>query len=241
MDVTSQSIVDLSWNQTRVVGHRGAAAYAPENSLEAFRIAIEAKADAAECDIHMSKDGVAMVIHDATLMRTFKVEGKVADLTAAELKAIGVPTLAEYIGVLKGKCVQVHEIKAGVGVVAATVAEIRRAGTEEESIIFSFNSGFVKEAKTLAPEIYAVWLSAGKFETTGFGKMRENLTETKADAIGFQYRNVSPEITAYLRENKIPLFVWTVPPGEEVDRLKSLKVNFIITDHPRDVRAQLGL
>ena len=42
-------------------------------------------------------------------------------------------------------------------------------------------------------------------------------------------------------EKKVPVFVWTVPPGEEVDRLKVLKVNFIITNHPRDVKQQLGL
>ena len=243
MNESTLSAVDVmrqSWNKTLVVGHRGAADYAPENTLPAFEKAVESQAVAAECDIHMSKDGVPMVIHDKTLRRTFPVDGVVAEMTAAELKEIGVPTLRDYIEVLRGKTVQVIEIKDGKGVVPAVIQEVLRAGTERETIIFSFNAEFVKQSKEIAADIPAVWLVAGTFASGKFDDMLAKKIECRADAVGFQYRSVTPELAAFLRRDRVPLFVWTVPPGEEVERLKSLRVNFIITDSPMHVREQLG-
>ena len=238
-EIDSSALINKSWSATHVVGHRGAAAYVAENTLASFEKAVESGADAAECDVHMSKDGVAFVIHDSTLKRTFGVEGAVKDMTAAELKRAGVPTLAEYIQVLKGKCVQVIEIKDGVGVVAASVKEVVKAGTQKETIFFSFNSAFVKEAKELQPDIPAIWLVAKKYEPSTFDELMKLKGDCKADGVGFPYGNVSSELATYLRGDKVPLFVWTVPPGEEVDRLKSYRVNFIITNHPKDVREQI--
>jgi glycerophosphoryl diester phosphodiesterase len=240
-EMNASTLIGQSWDSTHVVGHRGAAAYAPENTLLAFKKAIESQADAAECDVHMSRDGVPFVIHDSTLKRTFGIEGVVKDMTADELKKASVPTLAEYIQVLKGKCVQVIEIKDGVGVVAATVREVVRAGTQKETIFFSFNSVFVKEAKDLQPSIPAIWLVGAKYEPSTFDTLMKLKGECHADGLGFAYTNVSSELAGFLRKDRVPLFVWTVPPGEEVDRLKECRVNFIITNHPKDVRTQLGM
>src|SRR5690606_24026721 len=144
--------------------------------------------------VHMSKDGVPFVIHDATLKRTFGVEGAVKDMTAPELKKAGVPTLAEYIQVLKGKCIQVIEIKEGVGVVAASVKEVLKAGTQRETIFFSFNAAFVKEAKELQPSIPAIWLVAKKYEPSGFDELMKLKGACKADGLGFAYGNVSSDL-----------------------------------------------
>ncbi len=240
-EMNASALIKQSWAATHVVAHRGASAYAPENTLAAFEKAIESKADAAECDVHMSKDGVPFVIHDATLKRTFQAEGSVKDLNADDLMRLGVPTLAEYIRVLKGKCVQVIEIKDGVNVVEATAREVLLAGTEKETIIFSFNAAFVKEAKERLPEVPAIWLVSKKYEAGEFGALTLAKLDCRADGVGFPYGNVSSELASYLRRDRVPLFVWTVPPGAEIDRLKGLKVNFIITNHPTDVRSQLGL
>jgi glycerophosphoryl diester phosphodiesterase len=59
------------------------------------------------------------------------------------------------------------------------------------------------------------------------------------DAFGVQYKNCTEELVIEAHARKIPIFVWTVPPGEEVTRLQKQKVNFIITDHPKDVQDQL--
>ena len=74
-----------------IIGHRGASALAPENTLAAFRRAINDGADGIEFDVRLAKDGVAVVIHDATLERTTgSIRSRVSQLTAAELNAIDV-------------------------------------------------------------------------------------------------------------------------------------------------------
>lgn len=235
--VNTQSIIDESWARSLVVGHRGAAAYATENTLPAFTEGIKAKAAAVECDVHMSKDGVPMIMHDSTVDRTFPgIKGKVADLQSADLIAAGVPTLEALIRHVKGKAVLIIEIKGGIGVEKAVVDMVAKEKTEAETIVFSFNADYIKEVKRLNPKLFGVWLSSGGFDRTTFPKMEEKLKEISADAIGFQFKNVNDSLASHLRYRKIPLFVWTVPPNDEVKRLKNLNVNFIITDAPRDIR-----
>src|SRR5690349_12288366 len=78
--------------QTRplIIGHRGASAVAPENTMAAFRSAIETGADGIEFDVQLSKDNIAVIIHDDNLRRTGSLDRYVADLTAEELTAVDV-------------------------------------------------------------------------------------------------------------------------------------------------------
>lgn len=237
----TQAIIQESWQRTLVVGHRGAAAYKPENTLESFREAISSGAVATECDVWTDKDGGVVVIHDSTLDRTTALKGKVSETSTATLRAAGVPFLADYTGVTKDQIVSVIEIKGGADIEAKTVAHLRKEEILDQSIIFSFNSDILKKIKELEPSLFAVWLvavpgEAASYESTLFKKAKE----IKADAVGVQFRNALPELVSLAHAKGMPIFVWTVPPGPEVDRLKALKVNFIITDHPRDVKAQLG-
>jgi len=238
----AQAIIQQSWQRTLVVGHRGAAAYKPENTLESFREAIASGAVATECDIHTDKDGGVVVIHDTTLDRTTSLKGKVSETSTSVIRAAGVPYLEDYTGVTKDKIVSVIEIKGGVDIEAKTVAHLKKEKMLDQSIIFSFNAEIVKKIKELEPSLFSVWLvaapgTAAEHEAKVFAKVQE----IKADAIGVQFRNALPELVTMTHAKGKPIFVWTVPPGPEVDRLKALKVNFIITDHPRDVKAQLGV
>lgn len=99
---------------TKILAHRGASAYAPENTLPAFELALEQGADGFELDVHLTKDGEIVVIHDETVDRTAKGEGRVVDLTLDELKAMDfstgldgyanctIPTLREVLDLVKG-------------------------------------------------------------------------------------------------------------------------------------------
>lgn len=71
---------------TEIFAHRGASGYAPENTLEAFRLAMEQGADGIELDVHLTKDGEVVVIHDETIDRTGNGQGNVRDYTLEELK-----------------------------------------------------------------------------------------------------------------------------------------------------------
>ena len=113
--------------KTKVWAHRGASAYAPENTLEAFQLAVEQKADGVELDVQMTKDGKLVVIHDETIDRTSGGHGRVMDYTLAELKEMkfnrthpeyadaAIPTLAEVYELLKPVGLEINvEIKTGI-------------------------------------------------------------------------------------------------------------------------------
>jgi glycerophosphoryl diester phosphodiesterase len=105
----------------KIVGHRGAEGYAPENTLLSFEKAIELGCDRAELDVRLSKDGEIFVMHDAAVDRTTDGHGLVAEMTGDELKNLNcpsgqkIPTLQEAIDVCKGKIDLQIELKAGEG------------------------------------------------------------------------------------------------------------------------------
>lgn len=86
-----------------LVGHRGASALAPENTRRAFEVAIEHGLDMAELDVHLSRDGQLMVIHDAHLERVAGRPDQVADCTADELAAFDVPRLTDVFELARGR------------------------------------------------------------------------------------------------------------------------------------------
>ncbi len=149
----------------RVIAHRGASGYAPENTAAAFAKAIAMGADAIETDVRLSADGELVLIHDATVTRTTDGRGPVADHTLAELRALDagrwfsdafagerVPTLAELIEDVAPRIPVVLEIKdrAATG---PTIAAIRAAGIEDRVEVTSFLWPAVVEAKRLAARL----------------------------------------------------------------------------------------
>src|SRR5919199_1432753 len=116
----------------RTVGHRGASALAPENSIRAFELAIEHGLDMAELDVHLSRDGQVMVIHDADLTRLLGRALRVAELPASELVAFGVPRLVDVFELARGRLGLYVELKGpGTGAaVGALVAGGAARGVE---------------------------------------------------------------------------------------------------------------
>ncbi|MBL8048159.1 MAG: hypothetical protein JNJ45_05705 [Chthonomonas sp.] len=231
--VSAKKVVADSWSETLVIGHRGAASVKPENTLPAFEEAIASGAAATECDIRRSRDGEMMVIHDATLDRTTKIKGAVNETAAQAMREAGVPDLGQLMSLTSKRIVLVIEIKDGDGIERRMVDLIRARKMEDQVIIFSFHAERMAEVERLNPKLITVLLHGGKIKP-------EELANLKTDGIGVHFSNCDEPLARAARERKLPLFVWTVPPGPEVDRLRQLGVNFIITDHPREVRAQLG-
>lgn len=238
--VSTAGIIERSWNQTLVVGHRGSPSTHPENTLPGFEEAIRVGAEATECDVHLSKDGEVVIMHDGTLDRTTSLKGPVKETPWALMRDVGVPRLSDLTRVTKNRIVVVVEIKDGYGIEPKIVDHLKEQKMVDQSIVFSFHAERVARVKTLNPEQFSVWLVGRRADPANLEPIFASWKESKADGIGVQFRNCSPELAAEARRRRIPLFVWTVPPGEEVDRLKALRANFIITDHPEQVKAQLA-
>ncbi len=87
-------------NRVAVLGHRGLARGVPENSLAAFRMALDAGADVLECDVRATRDGVAVIAHDETLLRVFDDSRRVVDVDYAELRRLGSSPSESIVSVL---------------------------------------------------------------------------------------------------------------------------------------------
>jgi glycerophosphoryl diester phosphodiesterase len=165
---------------TLIVAHRGASAEAPENTLEAFRLGVEAGADAIELDVHLTADGQLAVIHDETLDRTTDRTGRVADLTMDEIReadagatfaregdaglpfagqGLRVPTLPEVLEWLPDGIGLVVEIKARAA--ADAVVETLRGRpvrTSDRLAVISFDEAAIDRVHELDPGIRTGYL-----------------------------------------------------------------------------------
>ena len=125
------------------IAHRGASAYEPENTLRAFARAIEMGATMLELDVHLSRDGHLVVIHDPDLSRTTDGSGSAGDMSLAEIQRLDaglgehVPTLAEVIELVRGRAQLYIEMK-GQQTPAAVVDTLRRTAFIDQAIAGSF-------------------------------------------------------------------------------------------------------
>lgn len=159
---------------TLVVAHRGAGAVAPENTMEAYRLAVEMGADAVELDVHLTADGKLVLIHDETVERTTDLTGSIASMTLKQIrtadagyrfeapdgsfpfrgKGLKIPTLAEALKWLPGGTGLVVEVKARAAT-APTIAALRSSRVRAAGAVslISFDERIIEEARQLDPEV----------------------------------------------------------------------------------------
>lgn len=219
-----------------IIAHRGASADAPENSLEAFRLGW-VQADANELDVHLSRDGRLVVIHDASTKRTHKVDKPVVEQSAAELKALGVPGLEEVLDVPAGKRLFI-EIKCGAEAVPE-LARLLKDRPAERYAIIAFNAATLAKMKKERPEIPAYWLAGYKAET----KIEDLVA--KAKAVGFDGLDLNKDFpidAAFVKTVKdagLKLYTWTVNDADVARRQKAAGVDGITSDRPGKLRESL--
>jgi glycerophosphoryl diester phosphodiesterase len=142
-----------------IIGHRGARNLWPENSLEGFRRTRELGVDAVEFDVHLAKDGELVVIHDPSLDRTTEGTGPVADRTAAELAAMGVPSLGTVLDVYAETSIELHiEIKTDAlgrpyhGLEKQLLDVMLRRSLQQQAIVTSFVPEILETVRWLSPD-----------------------------------------------------------------------------------------
>lgn len=225
----------------KVIGHRGAAAYAPENTLESFREARRRGATWVETDIKLTSDGVPIVMHDDSLKRTTGVDRLVARTPRAELPA-GVPTFEEAIACFAAEGLGCNvEIKPCPGREVETgrvvVETLRRCwpAALPAPLLSSFKDASLAEAYRVAPE-FARALLLGKIEVDWLHR---------AKAVGAAGINTNGErLTAVgaveVRKAGYALGVYTIDDGDIARALIGMGVDCIITDAPDVILAALA-
>jgi len=132
----------------RVYAHRGASRELPENTMPAFRRALELGVDALETDLHATADGVLVTSHDPDGARVFGVARRIADCRWSEVREWGVPSLEEVVRAFPGVPINV-DLKTNVAALA--VETLRRLGAEEQVTLASFQSATLRRARALVP------------------------------------------------------------------------------------------
>ena len=230
--------------QTKIIAHRGFSDIAPENTLIAFQKAIEIGADYFELDVHQTKDGILVVIHDKTINRTSSNNktGKINNLNFSELHSVRVglsskfgeeynnekiPTLKEALELAKGNIKVCVELKADK--IENQVAELlNELDMIDQVIVFAFNDKSLVNIKKLNPKVKTLLLkNHANIKTLDFVK------EINADAIGVGYdTKITKEFISYAHKNNIKVFKWTVNKEQEMKELIDLQIDGIITNKP---------
>ena len=226
------------------IAHRGASGRFPENTLTAFRAAIEAGADMCELDVQSTRDGVVMVMHDETLDRTTDGYGPLSALTLAEAKALNivsgrdrtvtgerVPTLDEVFALTRGRCALNIELK-GAAVEAAVCRSVRDNGELEKSMVSSFDWSALERARAIEPEI-----RIGVLGERAPNKMLAAASELKAVAINPRFKLVDAALCAEAHRRGLQVYVWTVDDVRAMRSMLDRGVDGIMTNYPERLRA----
>lgn len=238
----------------KVFAHRGARCVAPENTLPAFDAALALGVDGIELDVHLSRDGRLVVIHDFTLEATTNGRGRVTDQTAAELARLdagshfspsfagtGVPTLEQVLDLVGSRCmvnVEIKSLEPDGGQAANAVAElVRDRRLHDQVIVSSFNPITLIKLRWLQPSIALGLLFE---EALPPHLQRAWLSPILApQALHPWSPLVEMPFMEWARELGMDVNVWTVNEAAEVQRLAALGVSAIISDMPNVVASVL--
>ena len=238
--------------KTKIFAHRGASGYAPENTLEAFALAIEQGTDGIELDVQLTKDGIPVVIHDEAIDRVTSKTGFVKDYTLKELKELTVlenkfpeytaskiPTLEEVLNAVKSSDIQVNiELKTGIywyQDIEQKVADlVKRTEMEDRVIYSSFNHYSIQKIKEIVPEAETAYLYSDVIlNVTDYAK------DTRVDGLhpAVYHVKMADFLKEYL-ESGLNVRVWTVNEKTDMEWLIGAGVTAIITNYP-DVAIQI--
>lgn len=233
-----------------IVAHRGASHDAPENTLAAFNLAWQQKADAIEGDFYLTKDGRIVCIHDGTTGRTAGVDLPVERSGLRELRQLDVgswkgtkwtgekiPTIEEvFTTIPKGKKIYIH-VKCGPEIFPALKKAIGRSDLKPSQIdILTSDKTVIAEAKKQLPEIAVFWLTDYRCDAQakqGSPQFIEAVKRTKAEALSINAEAaVDSAFMDELRRNKVELHVWNVDNLTTIARFWRLGAASLTTDHP---------
>ncbi len=234
----------LTADRPLIIGHRGACADAPENTLAAFALALAQNADGVELDVQLSADGVPMIMHDATVDRTTDGHGRVPDLTLAELRRLTidnahpVPALDDLFEMLGRRTLYNVELKAlgpnDGGLVAAVARCVVAHDVADRVLVSSFSPFTVRSARRQFPAAVPVALLRERRATRLF----HSVLQTAADHPDYQL--VDEALMAWARRKGLRVHAWTVNDVAEGRRLARLGVHGLITNTPGVMRAALA-
>ncbi|MFB6141497.1 MAG: glycerophosphodiester phosphodiesterase [Halosimplex sp.] len=216
---------------TRVIGHRGAAGIAPENTLSGFETALEHDVDAVEFDVRRAADGALVVCHDETVDRTTDGAGAVGDHTAAELASLdagngeGIPTVADVLEALASTDVALQiELKES-GVAEDLLALLAERDLRDRAVLTSFDEDILESVAGTASEtaLLTATVDARAFE--------------RAEALAVEYvcmdlENLDASTVRRAHDRELQIGFWSVNDREDIEAVLDSEADVLSTDRP---------
>ena len=219
------------------IGHRGAKGHAPENTLISFQKAMDLGVDGIELDVHLTSDEQLICLHDDTLDRTTSGSGLVRTFTLIELKAFRIdtlheiPTLQEVLNLIDEKIFLNIELKGEN--TAKPVSDLIEYYVSEKNwnydhfIVSSFDWNALQEIRSLNPNI-----AIGVLTQTDLALAIGFADFIKAKSVHPYFHLLTNENTELMQQKGFQVFPWTVNELEDLQKIKSFKVDGIISDFP---------
>ncbi len=216
--------------KTLRIGHRGARAYALENTLLSFQKALDLGCDGIELDIHLSKDNKLVVIHDDTVDRTTKGTGLVKDFSLLSLQKLGIPSLDDVLILVDKRCMVNIEIKANFvfDILNTTIIEAVKNGWRYEQLLVScFNHQALHQIRQLNKAI-----CLGVLTETSIEEALGTAKQLDAFAVHPDYTLLNKTNCQLIQKAGFRVFPWTVNEPQDIANMKALGVTGIMSDYP---------
>ena len=244
----------FSMSDVIFIAHRGASGkgHSPENTLSAFKEAINIGSDCVECDVHCTKDGQLVVIHDGTLNRTTNKKGAIAEMTLEEVRQADagswfsssftgerIPTLRELLDLTKGKVITVIEIKPE-NITDKVVREVEKADAVNEVILQSFYPKAVQAVQELNPRIPRALLISGQLPVirlTSIMALIHQTLEVGASTLNLPYKIITPNLIRESHKRGMSVWAWTVDDEPDMKELIVMDINGITSNYPEKLIA----
>lgn len=242
--------MNFSKNSFFTIAHRGASAYYPENTMSAFKAAVEMNADMIELDVLLSKDNIPVVFHDERLDKKSDGEGLVRDHSLTELKKLDagswfntkfknerIPTLREVLEFSRNRILVNIEIKPEAvteseesGIVELVLDIVEKLDMEETVIISSFDYRVLERLSKRETNIKSALLYEQK---QSYGREPSMLAKDyKIDVFNCSDLQLTDNWVEQLNNNKIPFFIYTINDERTMKALIQVGAKGIFTDKP---------
>ena len=232
-----------------IIAHRGNMSVSPENTLSAFQSALDVEADMMELDVQLTRDGQVVVVHDEWLGRTLPGEGKIGEMTLAEIQGLDAgrwfdpafageraPSLGEVLSLLRAGQTKLNvELKTNrypyPGLVERVVALVREADMVERVVLASFNHKTLLEVRQQAPEI-----SCAALVEIQLAEPWEYLLRHGFQALHAERYVCSAEDVQECHHRGLAVRVWTVNEQAAAQKMFEMGVDGIITNKPAEMK-----
>lgn len=224
-------VIKMEWkNSFLFIAHRGGAMHAPENTITAFRKALEMGADAIEFDVRKTRDKLPVVIHDEDLRRVAGVNKGISEMLLSELKKVKVfnvetiPTLEEVLQELGGKIAMFIEIK-DEGLEEIVTDLIKQYNVVDHCLVISFNYNSLIKIKNLYNKIEIGLLS------NTYNIPINVATKHNAMAILPRYTTITPQVIKEAHAKKLKVYTWTINDVAQALKVINYGIDGIATDN----------